>query len=46
MKFTVDRFFIGFIITYTLLAAMIVLGILIPARKAVKVPPAEALRDE
>lgn len=46
MKFTVDRFFIGFIITYTLLAAMIVLGILIPARKAVKVAPAEALRDE
>lgn len=46
MKFTVDRFFIGFIITYTLLAAMIVLGILIPARKAVRVAPAEALRDE
>ena len=46
MKFTVSRFFIGFAITYTLLAAMIVLGILIPARKAVKVPPAEALRDE
>lgn len=46
MKFTVSRFFIGFAITYALLVAMIVLGILIPARKAVKVAPAEALRDE
>lgn len=46
MDFTVGRFLIGFIITYALLGAMIVLGILIPARKAVKVAPAEALRDE
>lgn len=46
MPFTVGRYFIGFIITYLLLALMIILGILIPARKAVKVPPAEALRDE
>lgn len=46
MDFTVGRFFIGFAITYALLAAMIVLGILIPARKAVRVAPAEALRDE
>lgn len=46
MRFTAGRYFIGFIITYTLLALMIILGIRIPARKAVKVPPAEALRDE
>lgn len=46
MNFTVGRFLIGFIITYAMLAAMIVLGILIPARKAVRVAPAEALRDE
>lgn len=46
MLFTVGRYFIGFIITYVLLASMIILGILIPARKAVNVPPAEALRDE
>lgn len=46
MDFTVGRYFIGFAITYILLAFMIILGILIPAQKAVKVPPAEALRDE
>ena len=46
MRFTAGRYFIGFIITYALLALMIVLGIRVPARKAVNVPPAEALRDE
>ncbi|MFA5650753.1 MAG: ABC transporter permease, partial [Proteiniphilum sp.] len=40
------RYLIGFGITYLLLAGMIILGIWLPARKAVKVPPAEALRDE
>lgn len=46
MHFTVGRYFIGFLITSILLIAMIILGIGIPARKAVKVAPAEALRDE
>lgn len=46
MRFTAGRYFIGFIITYALLALMIVLGIRVPARKAVNVPLAEALRDE
>lgn len=46
MPFTATRYLIGFGITYLLLAGMIILGIWLPARKAVKVPPAEALRDE
>lgn len=44
--FTIGRYFIGFGITYILLALMILLGIWFPARKAVKVSPADALRDE
>ena len=44
--FTIGRYFIGFGITYILLALMIVLGIWFPARKAVKISPADALRDE
>ena len=46
MKFTFSRYIIGFAITYILLAVMIILGIWLPARKAVKVSPADALRDE
>ena len=46
MKFTFSRYIIGFAITYILLAVMIILGIWFPARKAVKVSPADALRDE
>jgi len=46
MHFTGARYLIGFAITYILLALMITLGIWVPARKAVKVPPAEALREE
>lgn len=46
MDFTAERYFIGFVITYLLLALMIILGIWFPARKAIKVSPAEALRDE
>lgn len=46
MNFTVVRYLIGFALTYLLLALMIILGIWFPARKAVKVPPAEALREE
>lgn len=44
--FTTGRYFIGFGITYVLLALMIILGIWFPARKAIKVSPADALRDE
>lgn len=44
--FTIGRYFIGLGITYLLLAWMILLGIWFPARKAVKVSPADALRDE
>ena len=44
--FTVGRYFIGFGITYLLLVLMILLGIWFPARRAVKVSPADALRDE
>lgn len=44
--FTWGRCLIGFGITYLLLALMIIIGIWFPARKAVKVPPVEALRDE
>lgn len=46
MLFSAKRYFIGFGVTYLLLAGMIILGIWLPARKAVNVPPAEALRDE
>lgn len=46
MDFTTGRYFIGFVITYLLLALMIISGIWFPARKAIKVSPAEALRDE
>ena len=44
--FTIGRYFIGFGSTYLLLALMILLGIWFPARRAVKVSPADALRDE
>ena len=46
MKFTTGRYIIGFAITYILLAVMIIVGIWFPARKAIKVSPADALRDE
>ncbi|MDD4606628.1 MAG: ABC transporter permease [Dysgonamonadaceae bacterium] len=44
--FTIGRYFIGFGITYLLLALMILLGIWFLTRRAVKVSPADALRDE
>lgn len=44
--FTIGRYFIGFGITYILLALMILLGIWFPARKAIKISPSDALRDE
>lgn len=46
MKFTTGRYIIGFAITYLLLAIMIIVGIWFPPHKAIKVSPADALRDE
>ncbi len=44
--FTPGRFILTVLITFTLIAIMIIIGIWIPARKAMKVQPAEALHDE
>jgi len=46
MAFTVPRFLIAVLLTYLLMASMIILGVLYPALQAMKVQPAEALRDE
>lgn len=46
MDFTFSRYLIGFVTTFLLLAIMIMIGIWLPARKAVAVPPAIALADE
>ncbi len=46
MDFNVSRYFMGFIITYLFLSLMIIFGIWFPARKAIKISPADALRDE
>lgn len=40
------RFIITIAITFILIACMIILGIYIPARKAMKIQPAEALHEE
>lgn len=41
-----DRLLLCAAISFVLIALMIVIGIGIPARKAMKVQPAEALHDE
>ena len=41
-----DRLFICTFISFALIALMIAVGIGIPARKAMKIDPAEALHDE
>lgn len=46
LAFTVARFLIAILLTYLLMASMIILGVLYPALQAMKVQPAEALRDE
>lgn len=46
MAFTTDRFLSAILITWLLMALMIVAGIWYPASKAMKVQPAEALHDE
>ena len=40
------RFIITVLISFALIAIMMLIGILIPARRAMKIEPAEALRDE
>lgn len=46
MPFTIGRFLFTSLITYVLIALMIIGGISLPARQAMKVQPAEALREE
>lgn len=46
MPFTVSRFLFTILLTYALMAVMIVLGVLYPALQTMKVQPAEALRNE
>ena len=46
IEWGVVRFLITFIITYFLMALMILIGIWFPARQAIRIQPAEALREE
>ena len=46
MDVTVARFIGCFMLSVLILAIMIALGIWFPARKAMKIEPAEALHDE
>lgn len=46
LPFIPFRFLITILLTYVLMAIMIVLGVLYPALQTMKVQPAEALRDE
>ena len=46
MDFTFPRFLVGLLITYLLMALMIIAGIWYPSREIIKLQPAEALRDE
>lgn len=46
MDWGVVRFLITFAVTYLLMALMILAGIWFPARQAIRIQPAEALREE
>jgi putative ABC transport system permease protein len=46
MHLEAGRFIITVLISYLLIALMIVIGIWFPARKAMNIQPAEALHDE
>lgn len=46
MEWGVARFLITFVITYFLMTLMILIGIWFPARHAIRIQPAEALREE
>lgn len=46
MPFTMERFLLVSVVTYVLIALMIIGGISLPARQAMKVQPVEALHEE
>ena len=46
MRWGIARFLITFAISYFLMALMILAGIWFPARQAIRIQPAEALREE
>lgn len=46
MEWGIVRFLITFVVTYFLMALMILAGIWFPARQAIRIQPAEALREE
>lgn len=46
LAFTASRFLTTILLTYALMAGMIVAGILYPALETLRIQPAEALRDE
>ena len=46
MPFSAVRFLWGIAMTWVLMALMVVLGIWYPARRAMRIQPAEALHDE
>lgn len=46
MEWGIGRFLITFSITYIMMATMILAGIWLPARQAIRIQPAEALREE
>lgn len=46
LPFNASRFFLALALSWLLMALMIVMGILYPARQAMKIQPAEVLHDE
>lgn len=46
LSFDASRFFLALVLSWLLMAVMIVVGVWYPARRAMKIQPAEALHDE
>lgn len=46
LPFDASRFFLALVLSWLLMAMMIVVGVWYPARRAMKIQPAEALHDE
>ncbi len=46
LPFDTSRFFLALVLSWLLMAVMIVVGVWYPARRAMKIQPAEALHDE